>query len=173
MCNILGNRREKFLFLPNRQTSQHNKKHSCLLYVLKTSDVKAHVIFKIEVIFYNHYILRGPGSSVGIATGYGLHGPRFEYRWGEIFHTCPDRPWGPPSLLYNGYRVFHGVKSGQGVNLTPHPLLVTWSRKSRAILLLTLWVVRPVQSLIACTVQLYLYSPYGSYGLYRASLPVQ
>ena len=27
---------------------------------------------------------------------------------GEIFPTCQDRPWGPPSLLYNGYRVFHG-----------------------------------------------------------------
>jgi len=25
---------------------------------------------------------------------------------GEIFRTCPDRPWGPPNLLYNGYRVF-------------------------------------------------------------------
>ena len=23
---------------------------------------------------------------------------------GEIFRTRPDRPWGPPSLLYNGYR---------------------------------------------------------------------
>ena len=23
----------------------------------------------------------------------------------EIFRTSPDRPWGPPSLLYNGYRV--------------------------------------------------------------------
>jgi hypothetical protein len=22
----------------------------------------------------------------------------------EIFRTCPDRAWGPPSLLYNGYR---------------------------------------------------------------------
>jgi hypothetical protein len=22
---------------------------------------------------------------------------------GEIYRTCPDRPWGPPSLLYNGY----------------------------------------------------------------------
>jgi len=27
---------------------------------------------------------------------------------GEIFRTSPDRPWGPPSLLYNGYRVFPG-----------------------------------------------------------------
>jgi hypothetical protein len=23
----------------------------------------------------------------------------------EIFHTCPDRPWGPASLLYNRYRL--------------------------------------------------------------------
>jgi hypothetical protein len=29
----------------------------------------------------------------------------------------------------------------------------------------------PVQSLSACTVDLYLYSPYGLYGLYRASVP--
>ena len=39
---------------------------------------------------------------------------------GEIFLTRPDRPWGPPSLLYNGYRVsFSGVKRpGRG---TDHP----------------------------------------------------
>jgi hypothetical protein len=29
---------------------------------------------------------------------------------GEIFRTCPGRPWSPPSLLYNGYRVFPGGK---------------------------------------------------------------
>ena len=45
----------------------------------------------------------GPGSLVGIASGYGLDGPGIESRWGgEIFRTCPDRPWGPPSLLHNG-----------------------------------------------------------------------
>ena len=44
---------------------------------------------------------------------------------------------------------------------------------STAIPLLPLWTVRPVQSLSACTVQLYLYSRYGPYGLYRASVPVQ
>ena len=44
---------------------------------------------------------------------------------------------------------------------------------SRAIPLLPLWAVRPVQSLSACTVELYLYSPYGPYSLYRASVPVQ
>ena len=44
---------------------------------------------------------------------------------------------------------------------------------SRAIPLLLLWAVRSVQSLSACTVELYLHSPYGPYGLYRASVPVQ
>ena len=35
--------------------------------------------------------------------------------------------------------------------LTPHPFLVLWSRKSRAIPLLTLWAAWPVLSLSACT----------------------
>jgi len=30
---------------------------------------------------------------------------------GEIFHVHPDRPWGPPSLLYQGYRVSPGYKA--------------------------------------------------------------
>ena len=54
-----------------------------------------------------HMLLKicGPGSSVGIATDYGLDGPGIESRWGEIFPR-PDRPWDPPSLLYNEYRFF-------------------------------------------------------------------
>jgi len=44
---------------------------------------------------------------------------------------------------------------------------------SRAIPPLPLWAVRSVQSLSACTVELYLHSPNGPYGLYRASVPVQ
>jgi len=31
--------------------------------------------------------------------------------WGEILRTRPDGPWGPPSLLYNRYRVIPGDKS--------------------------------------------------------------
>ena len=92
---------------------------------------------------------------------------------GEIFRTCPNRPWGPPSLLYHGYRVFPGGKERPGREADTSPLLVPWSRKSRAIPLLPLWAVRPVQSLSACTVELYLYSPYGPYGLYRVSVSVQ
>jgi hypothetical protein len=30
---------------------------------------------------------------------------------GERFRTRPDRPRGPPSLLYNGYQVFRGGKA--------------------------------------------------------------
>jgi len=44
---------------------------------------------------------------------------------------------------------------------------------STAIPLLPLWALRPVKSFSACTVQLYLYTLYGPYGLYRASVPVQ
>jgi len=41
---------------------------------------------------------------------------------GEIFRNYPDRLWGPPSLLYNGYRFFPGGKGGRGVTLTTHPI---------------------------------------------------
>ena len=44
-----------------------------------------------------------------------------------------------------------------------------WSRKIRAVPLLPLWAVRPVQSLSACTVQLYLYSPQC---LYSTAVPL-
>ena len=61
---------------------------------------------------------------------------------------------GPPAHPVSckmGTGSFPGVKSGQGVTLTTHPLLVPWSRKSRAIPLFPLWAERPVQSLSACT----------------------
>jgi hypothetical protein len=109
------------------------------------------------------YVPRGPGSVVGIATGYGLDGPEIKSRWGEIFRTCPDRPWGPPSTCTMGTGSFPEVKSCRGVTLTLHPLLVPWSRKSRAITLLPLWAVRPVQSLSACTRVHFTYIPHTQY----------
>jgi len=63
----------------------------------------------------------GLGSVVGILTGYGLDGPGIESRGGEIFRNCPDLPWGPPSLLYNGYRVFPGRKQRPGCDADQSP----------------------------------------------------
>ena len=58
-------------------------------------------------------------------------------------------PTQPPVQWVPG--LSRGIKSGQGLTLTPHPLLVLWSRKGRAVRLLPLWAVQPVQSLSACT----------------------
>ena len=53
----------------------------------------------------------GQDSSVGIATCYGLEGSGIESRRGRDFPTRPDRPWGSPNLLHNGYWVsFPAVK---------------------------------------------------------------
>ena len=63
-------------------------------------------------------LINGPGSVVGIATGYGMDDPGSNPGGGEIFRTCPDRLWGPPSLLHDGYRVFPGGRGGRGVGMT-------------------------------------------------------
>ena len=57
----------------------------------------------------------------GMTIGYGRDGPGIESRWGGMFRTRPDRPWGLPSLLYNAYRVFPGSKVAGGVAFTTHP----------------------------------------------------
>jgi hypothetical protein len=59
-------------------------------------------------------VVKGIYGAVGIATRYGLDGPGIESRWGEIFHSLPDRPWGPPSLLYMGAGLFPEVKRLRG-----------------------------------------------------------
>jgi len=63
------------------------------------------------------YVYSGLGSSVCIATDCGPDGSR----WDEIFRTCLDRPWGPPSLLYNGYRLYPGgkVRPGRAADHSP------------------------------------------------------
>jgi len=80
--------------------------------------------------------------TVQLDTGWKFRGSNPE--GGEIFRTRPDRPLGPSSLLYNGYRVsFPGVKrSGCGVD---HPPPSSAEFKER--------------------VELYLHSPLGFHGL--------
>jgi hypothetical protein len=88
-------------------------------------------------IWLPNFCVCGPGSSVGIATGYGLDGPGIESRWG-IFRTCPDRAWAHPASCTMGTGSFPGVESGWVVTLTPHPFLVPRSKNSRVIPLLSL-----------------------------------
>jgi len=83
-----------------------------------------------------------------MATGWTTRGSNPGGR--EIFRTCPDRPWGPPSLLHKGYRVFSGGKERPGRDTDPSPLLLPRSKKSTDIPLLPLWDIQPVQSLSAC-----------------------
>jgi hypothetical protein len=60
-----------------------------------------------------------PGSSVSVVSGYRLDGRAIEVRSPTetkgffLYPLCPDRLWGPPSLLYNGYRgvPFPGAKA--------------------------------------------------------------
>ena len=58
----------------------------------------------------------GPGSSVGIATDYGIEGPGSNPSGDKFFR--PSRP----ALRQNGYRVFPGGRGVRGVGLTPTPI---------------------------------------------------
>jgi hypothetical protein len=90
-------------------------------------------------LIYFISLLVGPvaQSVVQLAMGWEVRGSN--PGGGEIFCTCPDRPWGPPSLLYNGYRVFRGgkMRPGRDVTLTPHPFLVPRSKNRVALYLYT------------------------------------
>jgi len=81
-------------------------------------------------------------------------------------------PGAHPASCAMGTGSFPGVKSGRGVTLTPHPLLVPY------------FVRTPDEHFIQIFVLIFLkisgraaalqpYCPYGPYGLYRASVPVQ
>ena len=89
-------------------------------------------------------------SSVRIGTHHWLDGPGIESRWGggEILRTRLDRPWGPSSILHNGYRIFLGGKAA-------------WA-----------WCWRPTPSSadVKERAELYFYSPLGLRGLFEGEL---
>jgi len=70
----------------------------------------------------------GPGSVVGIATGYrvGRSGDQIPVvvRFSAPVQTGPGAQ---PASCTMGTGSYPGVKSSRGVTLTPHPLLVPWS----------------------------------------------
>jgi hypothetical protein len=86
--------------------------------------------FKVYDIFYLQYSQQH--VSAGISTIYRVILLLFiiQYRHicfgdripvGARFSARPDRPWGPPTLLYNGYRVFPGGKVRPGRDADPSP----------------------------------------------------
>jgi hypothetical protein len=91
----------------------------------------------------------GPGSSVSIATDYGLDGSGIESRWGRDFPPFQTGPGAHPASCTTGTGSFPGLKFGRGVLLTTHPLLAPKSWKSRAILLHSHWATTgPVTGLL-------------------------
>ena len=80
-------------------------------------------------------------------------------------------PYGPYCLYRTSLPVQYSY------TYTPPMCRTAWTEPqclySIAIPLLPLWAVQPLQSPSACKIYLYLYSPYGPYSLYRASVPVQ
>jgi hypothetical protein len=72
-----------------------------------------------------------------VATGWTVQGSN--PGGGEIFHTCPNRPWGPPNLPCTGY----GVTAG-GI------VARVW-----------IWPSTPSSAEVKVRVELYLYSPSG------------
>jgi hypothetical protein len=69
----------------------------------------------------------GSDSVAGIVTGYGLEGPGIESPV-EARFSAPVQtgPGAHPASCTMGTGSFPGVKSGRGVTLNPHPLLVSW-----------------------------------------------
>ena len=97
-------------------------------------------------------VMGGPGSSVGIANGYGLDGPGIKSRWGQDFPYLSRPALGsiqPPVQWVPGLSRGKEQPERDG-----NPSL-------------------PSSAVGHERVELYLYSPYGPYGLYRASVPVQ
>jgi hypothetical protein len=65
--------------------------------------------------------MRGPGSSVVIATGYGLDGPVIESRWGaRFFAHVQTGPEDHPASCTMGTGSFPGVmRRGRGADHPP------------------------------------------------------
>jgi hypothetical protein len=70
---------------------------------------RSHTILKTRLLFLQQvYLYRGRDSSVGIATGYRLddRGVGVQVPVVSRIFSCPHRPdrlWGTPGLLSNGY----------------------------------------------------------------------
>ena len=119
---------------PTQRPVPHNTQNRLLCLHLQ-----GRYLMSVSVSSVVHFVIYrqrkcGPGSSVGIATDYGI-----ESRWRRDFSSVQSGPGAHSAPCKMGTGSFPGVKCGRGVMLTTHPLLVPRSWKSRAIPLPTLW----------------------------------
>jgi hypothetical protein len=107
----------------------------------------------IDTYYIIYYKPNEPGSSVGIVTGYRLDGPGIESRWEARFSAPVQTGTGAhpaSSTICTGS--FPGGKERPERDADPSPTSSVVGHER---------------------IELHLYSPYGPYGLYRASVPVQ
>ena len=120
----------------------------------------AHILWYKPVYLWRN-VVRVVQSVQRLATGWTVRGSN--PGGGEFFHSCPDRPWGPPSLLHNRYRVFPGGKQrpGRDANTSPLSNAVVMEEQS--------YTSTPPVGRTACTEPQCLYKG----ALYLTSVPVQ
>ena len=90
---------------------------------------RVHLFYGIPFTFQNHVYLSiylftlprhcGPGSSVGIATDYGLDGPGSKSRWGRDFPPVQTGPGSHSTSCKMGTGSFPGVKCDPGAFCWP------------------------------------------------------
>jgi hypothetical protein len=108
--------------------------------------------FTYQILCSFTSVVCGPGSLVGIATGYGLDGSGIKFRWGQEFSQLSRTAFVSNQLPVQWVPCLDGGKKRPGRDVDPTPTSSAVGHER---------------------VELYLYSPYGPYGLYRASVPVQ
>jgi hypothetical protein len=109
----------------------------------------------------------GRDSSVGIATGYGLDGPGIESRWERDFPLLSRPALGPTQSPVQWVPSLSRGKKRPESDADPSP---PSSAVGHERVELYLYSPYGPYGLYRASVELYLYSPYGPYSLYRASV---
>jgi hypothetical protein len=84
----------------------------------KQEQARGRTVVKYHLI---SLIRGGPGSSVSIATGYGLDGPGIESRWGRDFPHLSRPTLGPTQPPVHWVPVFPGGRKRPGRDADPSP----------------------------------------------------